>query len=84
MGKRAAERSVDELEALKSGDRPSNGPHDGEEAEYEDEFEDDYETEDEIIEVGAGGLPEEGPSGDAAGRSTPLSRPLDRSKLTVG
>ena len=58
MNKRPAERSEDEKDVLKSGDRPVSNTHD-DAGEFEDEFEDEFESEDEIFEAGVDGRPDE-------------------------
>lgn len=59
MGKRPAEGSENELNQLKSGERPLAAQNDNEVIEYEDEFEDEFESEDEIFEAGTDGRPDE-------------------------
>lgn len=59
MGKRPAEKFENELDQLKSGERPVEGPNDDEIIEYEDDFEDEFESEDEIFEAGGDGKPDE-------------------------
>lgn len=59
MGKRPAERSENELDQLKSGERPLATQIDNDVIEYEDDFEDEFESEDEIFEAGVDGQPDE-------------------------
>lgn len=59
MGKRPAEISENELDQLKSGDRPLTAQNEAEVIEYEDDFEDEFESEDEIFEAGVDGQPDE-------------------------
>lgn len=58
MAKRAAESDEKELEAIKNGERPME--IDGDEVgEFEDEYEDEFESDDEILEAGVDGRPDE-------------------------
>lgn len=59
MGKRAADQSEHEVEALKAGERPQKAENADEIGDFEDEFEDEYESEDEIFEAGVDGRPDE-------------------------
>ena len=59
MGKRPAERSETELDQLKSGERPVAAHHENEVIEYDDDYEDEFESEDEILEAGIDGQPDE-------------------------
>lgn len=59
MVKRRAEDAQDGGASLKGGDRPPNTEA-GEDVEgFEDDFEDEYESEDEIMEAGVDGRPDE-------------------------
>ena len=59
MGKRPVDEVSQNGGPLKSGDRPlREEPKTGEEH-FEDEFEDDFESEDEIIEAGVDGRPDD-------------------------
>ena len=58
MAKRPAEDTGTEANALKSGERPLHVV-DYEHEEFEDEFEDEYESEDDILEAGVDGRPDE-------------------------
>ena len=58
MAKRPADELRNEVVALKSGERPFK-TESGDEVDFEDEFEDDYESEDEILEAGVDGRPDE-------------------------
>ena len=58
MAKRPAEHLGNEMNALKSGERPVKTTN-GEEVDFEDEFEDEYESEEEIFEAGPDGRPDE-------------------------
>ncbi len=59
MGKRAAEESGTEPNPLKDGERPSKPENGDEVGDFEDEFEDEFDSEDEILEAGVDGLPDE-------------------------
>jgi ribosome assembly protein RRB1 len=59
MSKRPADPSDQELEQLKSGQRPVNDTLPHEAGEFEDEFEDEFESEDEVMEAGVDGRPDE-------------------------
>ena len=58
MAKRPAEYDDTETNALKSGERPLHAEGE-EDEEFEDEFEDEYDSEDEILEAGIDGRPDE-------------------------
>ncbi|KAI9718364.1 MAG: hypothetical protein M1812_004085 [Candelaria pacifica] len=59
MGKRVADPSDREHDALKRGERPQTIEKDDDEVgDFEDEFEDEYESEDEIFEAGVDGRPD--------------------------
>ena len=59
MAKRPADQDLKNGEPLKSGDRPlQDEPRTGE-GEFGDDFEDEFESEDEIIEAGVDGRPDE-------------------------
>jgi len=57
MSKRTADASELEDQALKSGQRPIEVQNDG--PDFEDEYEDEFESEDEILEAGVDGRPDE-------------------------
>jgi len=58
MAKRPAD-SQQEADAIKNGDRPMDlDPHD-DGLDFEDEFEDEFESDDEILEAGVDGRPDE-------------------------
>ena len=59
MGKRSAEPSEGEIDALKRGGRPQKDERANDVGEFEDEFEDEYESEDELFEAGVDGRPDE-------------------------
>ncbi|KAL8824030.1 MAG: hypothetical protein Q9191_005353 [Dirinaria sp. TL-2023a] len=59
MAKRAVEDSGIEDAVLKSGERPVRPEEDGDGVDFEDEFEDEFDSEDEIIEAGVDGRPDE-------------------------
>ena len=59
MSKRNAEESDEEVQALKSGQRPIDTENGEDVPEFEDEFEDEFESEDEIFEAGVDGRPDE-------------------------
>ena len=59
MSKRAAEHLSRESSALKAGERPIRPESDGDAVDFEDEFEDEFDSEDEIIEAGVDGRPDE-------------------------
>ena len=73
MAKRAAEDCGNEVDALKSGERPLRTEI-GDEVDFEDEFEDEYESEDEILEPGVDGRPDD--EREAEGRRGTLITPL--------
>jgi ribosome assembly protein RRB1 len=57
---RTPENGHQDLSVLKSGERPiSDQPDDDNVGEFEDEFEDEFESDDEIIEAGVDGRPDE-------------------------
>lgn len=58
MSKRAAETAEDTQGALKHGDRPIAGD-DGEDEQFEDDYEDEFESEDDIMEAGVDGRPDD-------------------------
>lgn len=60
MAKRAADTAQD-LDVIKNGDRPMDMDVDGplDAGDFEDEFEDEFESDDEIIEAGVDGRPDE-------------------------
>jgi len=59
MSKRPVERGDEELDTLKSGDRPIQHEDGDPAGDFEDEFEDEFESEDEIFEAGVDGRPDE-------------------------
>lgn len=59
MGKRGAEALETEESPLKAGQRPPKPENGDEEGIFEDEFEDQFDSEDEIIEAGVDGRPDE-------------------------
>lgn len=59
MGKRAAEALGSEDSPLKAGERPLKQENGDEAEDFEDEFEDELDSEDEIIEAGVDGRPDE-------------------------
>lgn len=59
MGKRAAEALETEADPLKTGERPLKPDNGDEQEEFKDEFEDEFDSEDEIIEAGVDGRPDE-------------------------
>ncbi len=59
MGKRATETLETEAGPLKAGERPLKQENGGEEEDFEGEFEDEFDSEDEIIEAGVDGRPDE-------------------------
>ena len=59
MAKRPAEDTTDGGVSLKSGERPQKVENSVGEANIEGEFEDDYESDEEIIEAGVNGRPDE-------------------------
>jgi len=58
MAKRPAESDEKDFEAVKNGDRPMEIDQD-EAGEFEDEYEDEFESDDEILEAGVDGRPDE-------------------------
>ena len=59
MSKRAAEALGNEASPLKAGDRPFKHEDGDEKGDFEDDFEDDFDSEDEIVEAGVDGRPDE-------------------------
>ncbi len=59
MGKRGVEQDAGKDGPLKQGDRPQNVQDGDEKGPFEDEYEDDFESEDEIMEAGVDGRPDE-------------------------
>ena len=59
MAKRPAEDSEDQGGPLKAGDRPVHTGSDAAAGPFEDEFDDEFESEDEILEAGVDGRPDE-------------------------
>lgn len=59
MSKRAAEPLDGEGVPLKAGDRPVHSVNSNEEEEFEDEFEDEFDSDEEILEAGVDGRPDE-------------------------
>ena len=57
MAKRPAEDGADD-EPMKDGGRPQK-TEDGEEVEFEDDYDDEFESEDEVLEAGVDGRPDE-------------------------
>lgn len=59
MGKRAAEALETDASPLKAGERRLKQENGDEAEDFEDEFEDEFDSEDEIIEAGVDGRPDE-------------------------
>ncbi|KAL8866403.1 MAG: hypothetical protein Q9174_006323, partial [Haloplaca sp. 1 TL-2023] len=59
MAKRPAEESGREEESLKAGERPVATDNNNEAGQFEDEFEDEFESDDEVMEAGVDGRPDE-------------------------
>ena len=59
MSKRVAEPLDTDSVPLKAGDRPVKHENDDEGEEFEDEFEDEFDSDDEILEAGVDGRPDE-------------------------
>lgn len=59
MSKRPAEELRSEQDPLKAGERPVATDNGNEAGPFEDEFEDEFESDDEILEAGVDGRPDE-------------------------
>ncbi|KAI9667490.1 MAG: ribosome biosynthesis protein rrb1 [Bathelium mastoideum] len=86
MSKRTAE-DLDEDHGLKSGARPQNANLDGDAIQFEDEFEDEFDSDEEIMEAGVDGRPDEEREADERDGAMDIDQDtfmIGRNKLSNG